>query len=183
MSFNHCEPWRPGTRTALPIPLLPAARQSPPPRPVSLTTREREVLRRITDGQSTSQIAKELAIASSTARTHASNVLLKLGARTRIQAAAAASPPPPLIPERPESDPLAALTRREREVLAFMVEGQSQVAMAERLCVSPHTVRTHARNILSKLGVHSALEAAALVRRLMLAPLPDRRPNAPPEPS
>ena len=182
MSFNHCEPWRPGTRAALSTPPVPAARQSPPPRPVNLTTREREVLRRITDGQSTSQIAKELAIASSTARTHASNVLLKLGARTRMQAAAAASPPPPLIPEPPEPDPLAALTRREREVLAFMVEGQSQVAMAERLCVSPHTVRTHARNILSKLGVHSALEAAALVRRLTPAPAPHPPPASQPPP-
>ncbi len=181
MSFNHCEPWRPGTPGALSI--LPAARPSAPPRLTSLTTREREVLRRITDGQSTSQIAKELAIASSTARTHANNVMVKLGARSRIQAAATASPPPPLISESPAPDPLAALTRREREVLASMVEGRSQAAVAERLCVSPHTVRTHARNILSKLGVHSALEAAALVRRLTTALPPDRHPNAPPRPS
>jgi DNA-binding NarL/FixJ family response regulator len=129
-----------------------------------LTMREREVLRRITDGQSTSQIAKDLAIASSTARTHANNVLVKLGARSRIQAAATASPPPIAAPAEP--DPLSSLTRRERDVLACMVEGLPQVAIAERLCLSPNTVRTHARNILSKLGVHSTLEAAALVRRL-----------------
>lgn len=172
MSFNHCKPLRLGTLASpgSPRPLgePDAARRAAAPRLTSLTTREREVLRRITDGQSTSQIAKELAIASSTARTHTSNVLVKLGARSRIQAVATASPPP-LIAEPPQPDPLAALTRREREVLACMVEGLTQAATAERLFLSPHTVRTHARNILSKLGVHSALEAAALVRRLTAA--------------
>lgn len=170
MSFNHCKPSRLGTLASpgstRPLAELDAVRQAAAPCLTSLTRREREVLRRITDGQSTSQIAKELAIASSTARTHTNNVLVKLGARSRIQAVATASPPPPLIAEPPEPDPLTALTRREREVLACMVEGLTQAATAERLFLSPHTVRTHARNILSKLGVHSALEAAALVRRL-----------------
>jgi DNA-binding CsgD family transcriptional regulator len=173
MSFNHCKPARLGTLalpgSSRPLGDLDAARRAVATRLTSLTRREREVLRRITDGQSTSQIAKELAIASSTARTHTNNVLLKLGARSRIQAVATASPPPPLIVAPPEPDLLAALTRREREVLACMVEGMTQTATAERLFLSPHTVRTHARNILSKLGVHSALEAAALVRRLTAA--------------
>lgn len=185
MGFNHCEPtW------------LGIARPIAAPR---LTTREREVLRLIADGQSTRQIARDLAIASSTARTHASNVLVKLGARSRIQAVATASPPPQLPPPRspilhprvpesapepesepdpdpePEPDPLATLTRREREVLACMVEGLAQATMAERLNLSPHTVRTHARNILSKLDVHSTLEAAALARRLSCQ-TPDRPP-------
>jgi DNA-binding NarL/FixJ family response regulator len=159
MSFNHCEPLRSFCT----------------PRLNKLTTREREVLRRLVDGQSTSQIAKDLAIASSTARTHANNVLVKLGARSRVQAAATALPLPPLISEPPEPDPLAGLTRREREVLACMVAGLPRAATAERLSLSPHTVRTHARNIMSKLGVHSALEAAALVRRLTTGPPADRR--------
>ena len=167
MSFDHCEPLRLGTPTP--------ARPFSAPHLAKLTTREHEVLRRLVDGQSTSQIAKELAIASSTARTHANNVLVKLGARSRVQAAATALPPPPLISEPPEPDPLAGLTRREREVLACMVAGLSQAATAERLSLSPHTVRTHARNIMSKLGVHSALQAAALVRRLTTGPPPDRR--------
>jgi DNA-binding NarL/FixJ family response regulator len=172
MSFNHCEsfgisyePPRPGA------PHLDGA-----VRMTRLTMREREVLRRITDGQSTSQIAKDLAIASSTARTHANNVLVKLGARSRIQAAATASPPPLPIVAPAEPDPLSALTRRERDVLVCMVEGLPQVAIAERLCLSPNTVRTHARNILNKLGVHSTLEAAALVRRLTTGP-PDMHPD------
>lgn len=171
MSFNHCEPFGTGYEPSRPGMPRPdgAARMT------RLTMREREVLRRITDGQSTSQIAKDLAIASSTARTHANNVLLKLGARSRIQAAATASPPPPPIVGPAEPDPLSALTRREREVLACMVEGLPQAAIAERLCLSPNTVRTHARNILSKLGVHSTLEAAALVRRLTTGHVRDAR--------
>ena len=172
MSFNHCEPLRLGCEPAR----LGAVRPTGAARLTNLTMREREVLRRITDGQSTSQIAKDLAIASSTARTHANNVLVKLGARSRIQAAATVSPLPPPMAERAKPDPLDALTRREREVLACMVEGLPQAATAERLCLSPHTVRTHARNILSKLGVHSTLEAAALVRRLTTGP-PDRHLN------
>jgi DNA-binding CsgD family transcriptional regulator len=143
----------------------------------ALTHREREVLRRITDGQSTQQIAAGLSITPSTARTHAHNVLLKLGVRSRAQAAALTAPTPRLLPTRtgfrqrhqpdsPPADPLAALTLREREVLACMVGGLSRAEIATRLSLSAHTVRSHARNILAKLGVHSTLEAAALVRRL-----------------
>jgi two-component system, NarL family, nitrate/nitrite response regulator NarL len=56
-----------------------------------LTGREREVLRRIVDGESTAQIASGLDIAASTARSHVQNVLVKLGVRSRLQAAALVS--------------------------------------------------------------------------------------------
>jgi DNA-binding NarL/FixJ family response regulator len=56
-----------------------------------LTGREREVLRRIVDGESTGEIARGLAIAQSTVRAHVQNVLVKLGARSRVQAAAIVS--------------------------------------------------------------------------------------------
>lgn len=60
--------------------------------------------------------------------------------------------------------PLAGLTRREREVLACLAEGAGRLEVAQRLHLSPNTVRTHVQNLMIKLGVHSSLEAVALSR-------------------
>ncbi|MEE1929451.1 response regulator transcription factor [Streptomyces sp. TRM 70351] len=65
---------------------------------------------------------------------------------------------------------LASLTPREQEVLRCMVAGLGRKAVAERLFLSPHTVRTHMQNVLGKLGVHSTLAAVALARRAGLTP-------------
>jgi two-component system nitrate/nitrite response regulator NarL len=51
------------------------------------------------------------------------------------------------------------LTRREREIIGHLVAGFSTKAIAERLSISPRTVRNHVNNVLAKLGVHSRLEA------------------------
>ena len=51
-----------------------------------LTMREQEVLMLMMEGESTKQIARSLAIALSTARTHVQNVLVKLGAHSRLEA-------------------------------------------------------------------------------------------------
>jgi DNA-binding NarL/FixJ family response regulator len=66
---------------------------------------------------------------------------------------------------------LATLTGREKEVLDFLMRGLKTDAIAERLCLSKSTVRTHIRNILRKLNVHSTLAAVALARRAELARL------------
>ena len=62
----------------------------------------------------------------------------------------------------------AFLTRRERECLALMVDGCGSSAMAERLGVSVTTVRGYVQGVLTKLGVHSRVEAAALAVRFSL---------------
>ncbi|MBT2392705.1 response regulator transcription factor [Streptomyces sp. ISL-1] len=64
-----------------------------------------------------------------------------------------------------------SLTPREREVLRCMVAGLGRKAVAERLFLSPHTVRTHMQNVLGKLGVHSTLAAVALARRAGVGPV------------
>jgi two-component system nitrate/nitrite response regulator NarL len=53
------------------------------------------------------------------------------------------------------------LTTREWDVLELMVEGMSNKTIAERLGVGRTTVNTHVQSVLSKLRVHSRLEAAA----------------------
>jgi PAS domain S-box-containing protein len=70
-----------------------------------------------------------------------------------------------LPPPSPESEPQPELTRRELEILRLVAAGTSTRAMAERLHVSPATVRNHVQHILAKLGVHSRLEAAAYATR------------------
>jgi DNA-binding NarL/FixJ family response regulator len=58
---------------------------------------------------------------------------------------------------------LSRLTRREREVLALMMQGADNAIIAQALTISPETARTHIQNILGKLGLHSRLEAVAFV--------------------
>lgn len=47
------------------------------------------------------------------------------------------------------------LTDREREVMAYIYQGYSKRAIAEKLFLSQNTVRTHARTLYAKLGIHS----------------------------
>ncbi len=53
-----------------------------------LTEREREVLQHILDGRTTGEMARQMGVAPSTARTHVQKVLQKLGVHSRLQAAA-----------------------------------------------------------------------------------------------
>jgi two-component system, NarL family, nitrate/nitrite response regulator NarL len=63
------------------------------------------------------------------------------------------------------------LTSRERECLMMLVEGLDTAAMVELLGVSRTTVRTHLQSVLTKLGVHSRLEAASFAVRHRLPDL------------
>ncbi|MFF0294409.1 LuxR C-terminal-related transcriptional regulator [Kitasatospora sp. NPDC004614] len=86
--------------------------------------------------------------------------------------------------DRSESERLvAALTPREEEVLRCMVAGLGRQAVAERLFLSPHTVRTHMQNVLGKLGVHSTLAAVAVARRAGIAPSEPPGPPIVPAPA
>lgn len=72
---------------------------------------------------------------------------------------------------RDHTGPLDVLSSREREVLFAMVEGKRRAEIAKTLCVSANTVRTHTRNILTKLGVRSSLEAVSVARSAGLLPV------------
>jgi DNA-binding NarL/FixJ family response regulator len=54
------------------------------------------------------------------------------------------------------------LTGREIEVLTGLARGDSTAALAERMGVRYSTARTHIQNLLTKLGVHSKVEAVAV---------------------
>ena len=83
-------------------------------------------------------------------------------APTAVQALAhlAAAPPSP----RPE------LTKRECDVLALLVAGESNLAIAARLGISHGTVRLHVSNILRKLSASNRTEAALLAVQHKLIP-------------
>lgn len=61
-----------------------------------------------------------------------------------------------LVSAQRRNDPLAALSAREREVLALMAEGRSNAGIAHRLWVTEGTVEKHVRSILTKLNLAEA---------------------------
>jgi LuxR family maltose regulon positive regulatory protein len=58
------------------------------------------------------------------------------------------------------------LTEREKDVINLLEEGCKQKEIAERLCLSPNTVRRHLQNAYGKLGVNNVTQAIKKVREL-----------------
>ncbi len=67
---------------------------------------------------------------------------------------------------------VGTLTFREREILGLLAHGLTIRHIAQRLCLSYQTVRSHIYNLFVKLGVHSQVEAVrfALEHRVVEAP-------------
>lgn len=61
----------------------------------------------------------------------------------------------------PARDRLELLTRREREVLVMLAEGETNARIANRLVVTEDTVKTHVKHILRKLSVHNRSQAVS----------------------
>jgi DNA-binding NarL/FixJ family response regulator len=74
-----------------------------------------------------------------------------------------------LVGRRRSSDPLAALTDRERAVLELMAEGLSNRGIAERLSVSPAAIEKHVTQIFTKLGLVKAPAEHRRVRAVLTA--------------
>ncbi len=62
-----------------------------------------------------------------------------------------------------------ALSQREKEIITFVVKGLTNKEIADKLCLSVHTVITHRRNIARKLQIHSpaGLTIYAIVNKLV----------------
>ena len=56
------------------------------------------------------------------------------------------------------------LTKRQQAVLSLVAQGFTNREIATTLCISEHTVKVHARNIMEKLHAHTRQQAVALVR-------------------
>jgi DNA-binding CsgD family transcriptional regulator len=71
--------------------------------------------------------------------------------------------------ERTNADPLSGLAPRELDVLVELARGQRNREIAATLGISENTVKFHVTNVLSKLGVHSRGEAAAVAHEAGLS--------------
>lgn len=61
--------------------------------------------------------------------------------------------------------PLDSLSLRERDVLQLVVEGRTNVAIAQALSLSPKTVETYRARIMRKLKVHDTVELVKFAMR------------------
>jgi serine/threonine-protein kinase PknK len=73
-----------------------------------------------------------------------------------------------LVAQRQRDDPLAELTPREREVLALMAEGHSNIGIAGRLFVTEGAVEKHVRSILAKLRLPATQDAHRRVLAVLI---------------
>lgn len=87
-----------------------------------------------------------------------------------LHAVLCSGPAEPASPEAgrdpmPELSPALPLSEREQEVFRLLAAGESSKAIADKLCISPATVRNHIQHILEKLNAHSRLQALAIAFR------------------
>jgi DNA-binding CsgD family transcriptional regulator len=72
-------------------------------------------------------------------------------------------PAPPFVPDPARVESLG-ITPRELEVLRLIAEGLSNKEMADRLCVSENTVKTHTSRLFDKLGASRRTQAVQLAK-------------------
>jgi two-component system nitrate/nitrite response regulator NarL len=140
-----------------------------------------EITRLLTDERSTTRVLvysgqRDPAVAFEALEAGASGFVLKGGELAELARAARivagggsfvdAGIAAVLKAPRSERPPL--LTRREREVLRLLAEGFRNDEVAERLAISPLTVRTHVRHAMEKLDAGTRTEAVATALRLSL---------------
>ncbi|GAA4743232.1 LuxR C-terminal-related transcriptional regulator [Nocardioides endophyticus] len=63
-----------------------------------------------------------------------------------------------------------SLTERQLDVLSLVATGDSYAAVAERLCISPQTVKSYMRDLMAQFSVHSRHEMVVACRRLGILP-------------
>jgi DNA-binding NarL/FixJ family response regulator len=82
---------------------------------------------------------------------HAGEALLSASATRALITRYVALPTEPNPANIPE---LSELTEREQEILLLVAKGLSNLEIAEKLVISPHTAKTHVTRVMAKLQVH-----------------------------
>jgi LuxR family maltose regulon positive regulatory protein len=108
----------------------------------------------VDEGLPMEALLKRLKLENERLKEHTQKLLIAF----RIQTTA-----PSAISPQPLIDPLS---ERELEVLQLISEGLTNQQIAERLYLSLHTIKVHASNIYSKLGVHNRSQAGSRAREL-----------------
>jgi DNA-binding CsgD family transcriptional regulator len=78
-------------------------------------------------------------------------------------------PAPPALPPAADRPPVGRLSAREREVLAALADGLTNMELANRLFISERTANRHLSNIFTKLGVRNRTAAARIAIEAGLA--------------
>jgi DNA-binding NarL/FixJ family response regulator len=90
--------------------------------------------------------------------------VVELAARARVPLDEPAAVPPSPLPS-PPGTPLDGLTARELEVLDELSKGFTNREIGERLYISEKTVGVHVSRIFHKIGVHTRVQASAVLHR------------------
>jgi DNA-binding CsgD family transcriptional regulator len=86
----------------------------------------------------------------------------------RLTAPRANTPDPVSVPAPKRAD--LGMTRRELEILELIAQGMSNQEIADKLFVSPNTVKTHASRVFEKLGAKRRTQAVQLGKEFGLLP-------------
>lgn len=95
-------------------------------------------------------------------------VFLALGVWAGVRLLGHRAPPAEPFDGNPQAQATLGISPREREVLELLAAGLSNKEIAERLHVSPHTIKTHVARLYEKLDARRRTEAILKARELGL---------------
>ncbi|MDR7270066.1 DNA-binding NarL/FixJ family response regulator [Pelomonas saccharophila] len=95
-------------------------------------------------------------------------IFLALGAWAGVKLLGHRAPPAPPFDGNPQAQATLGISPREREVLELLAAGLSNKEIADKLHMSPHTVKTHVARLFEKLDARRRTEAILKARELGL---------------